>query len=171
MEKAKNKVKQATTKLQNKPKIIEDWERDWQISVNPNKCKIAIKIQNTEELDLKNNIHIDNTPVQTTNIVIILGYTYNFMKTSTTHIANIIQKAKLNIHKLYRFKTPPTKIKKHLYKALIRLILEYPATQINNTDITNKHKIQRIQNKATKFTNNRKLSDRIKSQTIRHLKT
>ena len=162
--KDKNKVNQATTKLQNELKIIEDWERDWQISVNPPKCKIAIKIQNLEELDLINNIHIDNTPVQTTNTVKILGYTYSFMKTSTTHIANIMQKAKLNIHKSYIFKTAPTKRKKKiLYKALIRPILEYPATQISNTGITNK---QKVQNKATRFINNTKLSDRIKSQTI-----
>ena len=69
----KNKVKQATTKLKNELKIIEDWEKDWRISVNPNKCKIATKIQHLEEFDLINDIQIDNTPVQTTNTVKILG--------------------------------------------------------------------------------------------------
>ena len=162
----KNKVKQATTKLKNELKIIEYWEKDWRISVNPNKCKIATKIQHLEEFDLINDIQIDNTPVQTTNTVKILGYKFNFAKTSTTHIANITQKAKMNIQKLYRFKTAPVKIKKHLYKALIRPILEYPVIQINNTGITNKHKIQKIQNKATRYINNTKLSDRIRSETI-----
>ena len=155
----KHKVKQATTKLKNELKIIEDWEKDWGISVNPNKCKIATKIQHLEEFDLINDIQIDNTPVQTTNIVKILGYKFNFAKTSTTHIANITQKAKMNMQKLYGFKTAPVKIKKHLYKALIRPILEYLVTQINNTGITNKHKIKTIQNKGTQFINNTKLSD------------
>ena len=111
-------------------------------SLTDEKNYSPFKIQHLEDLDLINNIHTDNTQVQTTNTVKILGYTFNFIKTSSTHIANITQKAKMNIHKLYRFKTAPAKIKKHLYKALIRPILEYPATQINSTDITNKHKIQ-----------------------------
>ena len=63
-------------------------------------------------MDLINDIQIDNTPVQTTNTVKILGYKFNFAKTSTTHIANITQKVKMNIQKLYRFKTAPVKIKK-----------------------------------------------------------
>ena len=82
----KNKVKQATTKLKNELKIIEDWEKDWRILVNPNKCKIATKIQHLEEFDLINDIQIDNTPVQTTNTVKILGYKFNFAKNiNNTH--------------------------------------------------------------------------------------
>ena len=46
-------------------------------------------------------------------------------------------------------KLHPKRIQKYLYKVLIRPILEYPGTQINNTGITNKQKIQKIQNKAT----------------------
>ena len=99
-------------------KITEDWERDRRISVNPNKCKIAARIQHLEELDLLNNIHIDNTPVQTPNTVKILGYTFNFIKTSSTHIANITQKAQINIHKLHLQKLKITYTKLSLDRSL-----------------------------------------------------
>ena len=58
------------------------------------------------------------------------------------------------------------KIKRHLYKALLRPILEYPAVQLHNTHITNKRKIQRIQNKASRFITNTRLSDRVRSEHI-----
>ena len=58
------------------------------------------------------------------------------------------------------------KLKKHLYTTLIRPILEYPAIQLDNTTITNKRTIQRVQNSATRFISNTKLIDRVSSEQI-----
>ena len=101
----KNKLKQ---ELHN----IEQWEKQWRIQVNPNKCYIAIKPSQIEEFDLINDIKINNTPVQTTTNIKILGYTFNFSQYSSTHISKITQKAKANISQLYRFKNAPRNIKK-----------------------------------------------------------
>ena len=72
----------------------------------------------------------------------------------------------MTLNKLYRFNKAPFKVKRHLYKALVRPILEYPAVTLSYTGITNKKKIQRIQNKATRLITNTKLNDRIRSEAI-----
>ena len=161
-----HKITQAKNKLKHELNNIEQWERRWRIQVNPNKCAIAAKPVHLETLDLINDIQINNTPVQTTTNIKILGFHFNFNKHYTTHISKITQTAKVNIAKLYRFKNAPTKIKQHLYTTLIRPILEYPAVEINTTGITNKHKLQRIQNKATRLITNTRLTDRLRSEDL-----
>ena len=92
-----------------------------------------------------------------------------FSKCHTSHITHIKEKASFNILKLYRFKSAPLKIKRRLYSTLIRPILEYPAVQINESGITNRRKLQRIQNKATRFITNSKLLDRRRSETLHNI--
>ena len=53
-------------------------------------------------------------------------------------------------------------MKIHLYKALVRPILEFPAYPIHLSSKTSKLKIQRIQNNAVRFFFNLKLSDKCK---------
>ena len=164
--KGQNKVVQARDKLQDELKIITDWEEDWRIKVNPDKCVIACKPCFIEELDLINGIHINNTTIQTTTNATILGYKFNFNKLSTQHITDIINKARGQINRLYRFRDAPVKIKRHLYVALVRPMLEYPSFPIYNTGITNKHRLQRVQNKATRFITDIRLRERVSSREL-----
>ena len=78
--KRKNKITQAKNKLKRELEHIERWERCWRIQVNPNKCKIATKGMFIEELDLNNDILINETRVQTTSTVKVLGFHLNFSK-------------------------------------------------------------------------------------------
>ena len=45
-------------------------------------------------------------------------------------------------------------------------MLDYPCIELNKTTLTNKSKLQKIQNKALRFILNIKLSDRIRSETM-----
>ena len=113
-------------------------------------------------MEINGGISINYSPIQITITIKILGYQYNFTNYSTGHISNIIHKATINLGKLQRFKSAPPKIKRHLYLALIRPILEYPNTQIATSGITNTTKIQRVQNRATQFITNTSLRERKK---------
>ena len=62
-----------------------------------------------------------------------------------------INKTTYNFNKLYRFKSPPPKIKLILYKTLIRPLMEYPSILIADTSKTHINKLQIIQNKALRF--------------------
>ena len=109
---------------------------------------------------------INNQPIQISNNIRILGYTYNNTNNSTSHITNICNKASYNIKKLDRFQSAPYKIRKHLYKALIRPILEYPPEQISLTGKGILNKIQKINNRGLRFINGTKLKDRVRTETI-----
>ena len=95
-----------------------------------------------------------------------MGHNFNFKFFSTIQVSIITQRAHYNISKLYRFGSAPTKIKKHLYLALIRPLLEYPSSQLNKCGITNTTKLQRIQNKGTRFICDVRLSDRVSSREL-----
>ena len=92
----------------------------------------------------------------------VLGYKLTTNKFSTRHINSIIAKAKINLKKLYRFNNAPLKIKKTLYKTLIRPLIEYPSIPLALTSKTNLVKIQRIQNAALRYVSGTKRRDRVK---------
>ena len=161
----KNENEQVQKKMQKELDIIYKWEKQWRIKVNVNKSKITTTQHRRTQLN-NINIHIHNEPIHKTKIVKLLGYTTNLDKYSNPHITKITQHARTQLYKLYRFKSAPQKIKLQLYKTLIRPLLEYPSTPIDNTSITNMRKLQRIQNQATRFITNHKLSDKKRSRDL-----
>ena len=80
----KRKVQQAQTKLQNELQLLETWERDWKICVNPNKSTVAISPHYITQLDSLNGIQINNTQIRTDTDIKILGFNYNFQKNKQT---------------------------------------------------------------------------------------
>ena len=157
--KGKAKIPNGMKKLNFELNNILEWENKWKIKVNPAKSTVGTASINITQMELNGGININNSPLLITNTIKILGHQYNFSNNSTSHISNIIPKAKLNLGKLYRFKSAPPKIKRHLYLALIRPLLEYPSTQIAASGITNIKKLQRIQNKAIRFITNTRLRE------------
>ena len=67
------------------------------------------------------------------------------------HITNRIKQAKAQSTKLKRFIRLDPSIKLHLYKALIRPVMEYPIIPNGITSDINMIKMQRVQNKNLKF--------------------
>ena len=164
--KGKNKCKTARNKLLKELKITKKWEDNWRIKTNHNKSKITgigASINNVANMGA---IKIGKTTLKVNRNTCILGYHLNNKRKSKTHINKVAAKARINMHKLTRFKTAPTKIKKHLYKAQVRSILEYPATQLANSGTSNINTLQKIQNTATRYITNTKLSDRKTSESL-----
>ena len=67
------------------------------------------------------------------------------------HVNDRIRMAKLELAKLKRFKNLTPKIKAHLYKALVRSVLEYPTMPLCGISKTNIMRLQSLQNRAIRF--------------------
>ena len=67
------------------------------------------------------------------------------------HITERIRLAKIQTNKLKRFIHLKTKTKLHLYKALVRPLLEYPVIPISLASNTQMLKLQRVQNRNIKI--------------------
>ena len=160
------KLKQARIKLKQELELISRWEEDWKIKVNPTKCTVGVRGDLVEGLEAIGGIKINHSPVQISNNIKILGYSFSHDQYSTNHTGHISHKAKYTLSQLNRFHSAPKNIKRHLYLALVRAILEYPSTQLSNAGITNIKKLQRHQNKATRFITNTKISQYVTSKTL-----
>lgn len=165
---SKNKLKHrsAIKKMNSELKQTQLWENKWGIKCNPQKCTLAVTGTQPELINRHGQVKINNIHIPIKRSVKILGYHLANSVHSCLHINNTITKAKINLSKLKRFSSAPTNIKKHLYKALIRPILEYPCYPLSLTNITNKRKLQSVQNKALRFILDIQLKDRVKTQLI-----
>ena len=124
---------------------INTYEKKWKISTNVGKFSLmsisklkpaAVRI-NGNRIDFKNEIKILGLTLKRTGIV--------------KHISDRINNAKIQTKKIKRFARLNTKTKSHLYKALVRPILEYPVVPVALASKTQLLKIQSIQNKNMKF--------------------
>ena len=160
----RNSLKQAKQKMELELQQTKDWEESWKISSNPQKSSIHYLNTSKGKLTALGGITVDNQQIPINNEITILGAKMGLRANGNFNVQNAIKKATYNITKLYRFKTAPTKVKKYLFKALIRPIFEYPTflnTYINKKTLG---KLQTLQNRALRFVKNVKLSDRIKAK-------
>ena len=164
--KSKYKLEDVKNKLNKELQLIENWECNWKIKANPDKCNIGANWHHIPKLEDIGNLMINNTSVQYKNEVKILGYSFNLSHNATSHVTTICNKANNNLKRLFRFSSAPPKIKRILYMALIRPIIEYPCVQLSNSGKTNQRKLQRIQNKATRYITNSRLIDRKTSKSL-----
>lgn len=164
--KNKQKHKRALARMNHELEQTQTWENNWGIKCNPQKCTLAVTGTQPELINRHGSIKINNIHIPIKKSIRILGYHIAGSVHSHMHIKNTIKKAKINLHKLKRFSSAPINIKKHLFKALIRPILEYPCYPILLSGISHKRKLQSVQNEALRFILNIKLADKIKSQTI-----
>ena len=156
----KNRTRSVVTKTTEELERILAWEKQWKIISNPNKTQILTSGCQKHNIEEHGGININNTNLSITSQVKILGYTLDAGLKSTAHITNKTKRAKANLTRLYRFKSAPLKVKRHLYKAIINPILTYPCIQMNKTHHTNKLKLQRIQNAAVRFITNTSMLQR-----------
>ena len=132
---------------------INRFEKDWKIQTNSTKFKI-LSISKSKPREIR----INNRLIPFSNSITVLGMT---IKRSgiAYHVKQRMGMAKQAAIKLRRFRGLNTKTKMHLYKALVRPVVEYPNIPICITSKTNKNKIQKIQNKYIRFAmNNRQAS-------------
>ena len=121
---------------------ISEYELKWKISTNLEKFQM-LSISAYKPAD----IYINNAKMQFSKTIKVLGFN---LGTSgfCAHIRDRLAKAKSALGGIRRFRNLSTKIYLHLYKALVRPHLEYPAILLGISHKTNLHKIQAIQNRA-----------------------
>ena len=161
-----NKASNAQTKITIELERILHWESKWKIKTSWDKSFIGFAGTSINTLEEIGGINVNGNPIQITNDIKILGYTFSNFLSSTPHVNKVISKAKLDLSKLYRFRAAPVKVKKYLYTALIRPLLDYPCVELNNSGIINKSHLQSIQNKALRLILNVKLNDRVRTETM-----
>ena len=142
------------------------WERNWRIKSNITKCKIAVFGCNRETVENYGGISVNNQPMAIDKQIKILGCNLNGKFNNKAQIASNYQKGMRNLIKIKRFYSAPVKIKKTLYKALVRPAIEYPYLVLQNTNKTNLKKLQNLQNKSLRFILGLKLKDKVRTCTI-----
>lgn len=164
--KGKNKNKNAIRKMENELQHTLEWERKWKIKTCIEKCNINFTGTTLQSLQQLGGVTVNNTQIPISNPLRILGYSLTNYLTDSHHINQLVNKAKNNLSQLYRFNLAPAKVKKYLYIALIRPLLEYPSITLSQASKTNISKLQKIQNKALRFVSGVKLSDRNSSYSL-----
>ena len=124
---------------------INNYENLWKIQTSADKFKLlSISASKPED------IIINNRQINFSENVNILGF-----KLSRTgfnpHIIERLNKARNELQKLKRFQNLRPKIKAHLYKTLVRSVIEYPIIPLCGIAKCNMRKIQILQNKAIKL--------------------
>ena len=160
------KVFEAKSRLLAELKQTSDWETKWKIKSNPAKISLALFGSPTSRLNRYGPIIVNGTSVKPSKVIKILGFNLQTTRSTVHHVSLIVNRAKANLRKLHRFKNAPEKIKKNLYKALIRPIIEYPSLPLSLTSKINQMKLQRVQNSAVRLIANSKREDRIKMETL-----
>ena len=140
---AKRELDRETTEEINRQ---NEFERSWKIKTNINKFKV-IPISRRDMGIIEIN---ENTNLRMEGQGKLLGY--NITRTSTQRgLLKNVEKAKIELAKLMKFRKLNRKTKANLYKILIRPLLEYPPIPTNAVSKNCKGKLTVVQNKAIKF--------------------
>ena len=140
---------------------INTYEKKWKIQTNKDKFQVInIGKHATRDIPHHNISHTITGKV--------LGL--NIKSTGFTH-HNKVRKniAQSQLTKLYRFQNLSSNNKRKLYMTLVRSSLIYPIIPMHTSSKTQMLALQRIQNKATRFINNTRLSDRISSEQLHNM--
>ena len=127
---------------------INQYEKQWKIKTNMDKFQI-IPISKRIPAD----IIVEGTRLQYSQTGKVLGLTLK-RNGSSAHAKERVRQAGAQLTRLRRFNRLETKTKIHLYKALIRPILEYPPVPLHTISKTQKLNIQKIQNRAILWATN-----------------
>ena len=123
-------------------KKINDYEKSWKIQTSKEKFKlISISALKPEQ------VMVDQQAVRFSNTSNILGLNISSRGISA-HVILRERKARGQLQQLKRFKKTDTSIQLHLYKTLVRPIMEYPAVPICISAKSNIKKLQTVQNIA-----------------------
>ncbi len=137
-------------KIEREIKHISNYENKWKIKTNTSKFTLLpIAIKKTTP------VTIDGENIPYANKASILGLKIG-TQGYTKHISNISKKATLALKITKRFDKLDSNIKLHLIKACVLPILTYPTYTLSAISNSQMLSLQRIQNKALRFTYNEK---------------
>ena len=130
---------------------LQEWERDWQMLFNPDKCEM-IRITNKRKV-VEGSYNIHGHTLKQTNKAKYLGVTIDGSLTWNSHIDATAKKANNTTAFLRRnLSMCPRTIKANCYKTLVRPQLEYAAAVWDPSTQTNINKLEQVQRRAARFT-------------------
>ena len=162
----RKRTKQAIQKMEHELTNTLQWEQNWKIKTNLQKSNIHYLGTSKETLEKFGGVRVNNTNIPIKKETKILGTNIRFNTKGNYHAMNVAKKARIHQNKLYRFINAPEKVKKTLFKTLIRPIMEYPCTILHKIHKTYTHKLQVVQNKGLRFIKNVKFKDRVNMKDI-----
>ena len=139
---SKNKMAIVTSREIEK---INTYEKEWKIRTNLNKFKI-VQIEGKRETKIK----VGTSEIEYSREGVALGVTISSTGFSK-HANNRINLAKGQLYKLFSFKNLSTDNKRTIYYAIVRSTLLYPPIPLNSVSVSQKEKLQIIQNKAARI--------------------
>ena len=160
------KIKNAMVKLKRELLQILEWENEWLILTSWEKSLVGCSGVTKFTIEDLGGIRVGGHKLAIQHNIKILGYNFSHNLSHSAHVSKLVTIAKFTLCKLYRFQSAPINIKKYLYFALVRSLIEYPCSILNSTPPTLQIKLQRVQNKALRFIFFVSLLQRIRSETL-----
>ena len=129
---------------------LMDWETDWQMHFNPDKCEL-IRITNKRKT-ISATYSIHNIRLKQQNRAKYLGLNFSNTLSWNAHIDTTTKKAN-NITAFLRrnLSTCPKKVKDTCYKTFVRHQVGYSATVWDPHTIVNLKKVEAVQRRAARF--------------------
>ena len=132
---------------------LQEWESDWQMAFNPDKCE-HIRITNKKKI-VQSSYQIQGQVLKEITKAKYLGVTIDKTLSWNSHIDTVTKRANQTISFLQRnLSSCPKDIKEASYKTLVRPQLEYAATVSDPATKTGIHKVEAVQRLAARFCQN-----------------
>ena len=139
-----------SAELQKDLNELQQWEAEWQMEFNPDKCEVLRLTQKKKNI-INYNYSIHGQTLQTVEEAKYLGVTLDSKLSFNPHIEKICKKANHTRAFVHRnTKNCPRHIKVAAYNTLVRPQLEYCSTVWSPHTSSNIDKIQAIQRRAAR---------------------
>ena len=140
--------------LQNDLRLLEDWERTWEMSFHPAKCTTLPVTRKTKPFSSEYQLH--GHTLETAKSVKYLGVTLQDNLKWDLHINNTCNKANKSLGFLRRnVKINSIQLKQTAYKTYVRPILEYASTVWDPSTTTHIKQLESVQRRAARFVANK----------------
>ena len=142
--------KEKRTLLQQDLAKLQEWEHDWLMQFNADKCEV-IRITNKRN-PLAHDYDIHGTKLQTVENAKYLGLTISSDLSWNTPVDTTAKKATTSLNFLKRnLHSCPSTVKDKCYKSLIRPIMEYASCVWDSHIQCNINKLEMVQRRAAGF--------------------
>ena len=130
-----------------------EWESDWQMAFNPDKCE-QIRITNKKKI-VQSSYQIHGQVLKEPTKAKYFGVTIDKTLSWKSHIDKVTKRANQTISFLHRnLSSCPKDIQEASYKTLVRSQLEYAATVWDPATKTGTNKVEAVQRRAARFCQN-----------------